>query len=222
MKESIDGDFSKKLETIIEKISANFEKTEKARDEAYQLQRKTIQKSSLAIRAIHRNEIEEAKQILSEAKNFMNGTAEYLKNFPAIYYTGFLHDAQKEYAEAAITIAIIAQEELPDPETLGVENPSYCNALGEVVGELRRYVMDSLRSGRCDKGEKYLNYMEEIYHHLTAIDFSDAITKGLRRTTDVTRSILEKTRGDLTNHLENQRLISKMEQLNKNLSERES
>jgi translin len=70
--------------------------------------------------------------------------------------------------------------------------------MGEAVGELRRYLLDSLRGGDIERCERYLSAMDDIYAVMVTIDYPDAITGGLRRTTDVTRGILEKTRGDLT------------------------
>ena len=75
---------------------------------------------------------------------------------------------------------------------------SYLNALGEAVGELRRYILDALRQGHSARCEEVLQHMDDIYSVLVTMDFPDAITGNLRRTTDVTRSIMEKTRGDLT------------------------
>ncbi len=40
--------------------------------------------------------------------------------------------------------------------------------------------------------------MDDIYDVLVTMDYPDGVTGGLRRTTDVARGILEKTRGDLT------------------------
>jgi translin len=40
--------------------------------------------------------------------------------------------------------------------------------------------------------------MEDMYAVLVSIDYPDAITMHLRRSTDVARGIMEKTRGDLS------------------------
>jgi translin len=40
--------------------------------------------------------------------------------------------------------------------------------------------------------------MDEIYGLLVSMDYPDALTGGLRRSTDSVRGIMEKTRGDLT------------------------
>ena len=43
--------------------------------------------------------------------------------------------------------------------------------------------------------------MDDVYGLLVTIDFPDALTGGLRRTTDALRAVIERTRGDLTNAL---------------------
>lgn len=115
-----------------------------------------------------------------------------------IYYAGFAQDAQKEYAEARCLAALTQYQELPDAEELGIGWAAYLNGLAEAAGELRRYLLDQLRRGNLRDCEAYLRQMDDIYSLLISVDFPDAITSGLRRTTDVTRGILEKTRGDLT------------------------
>ena len=111
---------------------------------------------------------------------------------------GFLHDAQKEYAEARTTLALVSGGTIPTPQSLGVEYPAYLNGIAEAVGELRRMLLDRLRRGEYDGCEAILGAMDDIYSVLVTIDFPDAMTGGLRRTTDQTRGILERTRGDLT------------------------
>ncbi len=87
---------------------------------------------------------------------------------------------------------------LPPPEDLGVEDSAYLNALGEMIGELRRHVLDCLRRGRLERAEVYLEVMDETLGFLVTVDYPDALTGGLRRTADVARSLVERTRGDLT------------------------
>jgi translin len=66
------------------------------------------------------------------------------------------------------------------------------------VGELRRYLLDSMRRGDLSQGEELLSAMDDIYNILVTMDFPDAITFGLRRATDMVRGVLERTRSDLT------------------------
>ncbi len=115
-----------------------------------------------------------------------------------IFYAGFVQDAQKEFAEAATFMAFAQNRPLPLPSDLSIDWAPYLNGLGEAIGELRRYVLDQLRRSNFEHSEIVLRYMDDIYALLITIDFPDAITGGLRRTTDAARGILEKTRGDLT------------------------
>jgi translin len=169
-----------------------------ARERALPKSRAAIRLCANAIRAAHRDEFESATQLLADAGKLLHGMAEDLREHLDIFYAGFVADAQKEYAEAALTCALIKHEPLPSPEELGVEWAPYVNGLGETIGELRRYVLDRMRLGKIEVGEVLLTDMDEIYSLLITLDYPDAITGNLRRTTDAARGILEKTRGDLT------------------------
>ncbi|MEX1158605.1 MAG: haloacid dehalogenase, partial [Thermomicrobiales bacterium] len=128
-----------------------------------------------------------------------------------IYWSGYVQDAQKEYAEANIVLGIISGRGVPSPEDLSVENAVYLNGLGEAAGELRRYVLDSLRRWKPERAETLLVAMDDIYGLLVTVDYPDAITGGLRRTTDMVRGVLERTRGDLTVALQNRSLLEALE-----------
>ena len=104
-------------------------------------------------------------------------------------------------------------ETLPTPEELHLEYATYLKGLAEVAGELRRRCLDILRDGHSEEAEQLLSYMDEIYGILVTIDYPDAITWGLRRLTDIVRSINERTRGDITLSLRQQRLEHSLQQL---------
>jgi translin len=169
-----------------------------ARERALPKSRTTIRYCANCIRATHRQEYEVAEALLGQAAALLAEMAEDLQGHQDIFYAGFVQDAQKEYAEAATFMALTQNRPLPLAPDLSIGWAPYLNGLGEAVGELRRYVLDQLRRGNFDNCEMYLRYMDDIYALLITIDFPDAITGGLRRTTDTARSILEKTRGDLT------------------------
>jgi len=140
-----------------------------------------------------------------------------LREHQDIFYAGFVADAQKEYAEAALTSALMQRQPPPTPDVLGVEWAPYLNGLGEAVGELRRYILDRMRQGRLEGCEELLADMDEIYSQLITLDYPDAITGNLRRTTDAVRGILEKTRGDLTLAVSQERLNAAMNRVHESL-----
>jgi len=140
-----------------------------------------------------------------------------LTNFPDLYYSGYVGNAQTEYAEVSILNAVLHGEKIPTPGQLQVDNAAYLNGAGDVVGELRRHVLDLIRRGRPGEGEQFLDLMDELYTALMSFDYPDAITHGLRKKTDVARSLVERTRGDLTNALQVRDLKAAMGDLERKL-----
>ncbi|HET8907608.1 MAG TPA: hypothetical protein VFN11_11655 [Ktedonobacterales bacterium] len=188
-----------------------------ARERALPKSRAAIRLCANAIRAAHRGEFEQSTRLLTEAGGLLRDMALDLREHQDIFYAGFVADAQKEYAEAAITSALMQRQTPPTPETLGVEWAPYLNGLGEAVGELRRYILDRMRQGRLQGCEEVLADMDEIYSQLITMDYPDAITGNLRRTTDAVRGILEKTRGDLTLAVSQERLNDAMTRVQESL-----
>jgi len=186
------------LESIAEQIRLDFSAKDAAREKALPLCREAIRCCSKAIRAVHRQEFDQATGLLKSAYDLLSEAKQAVAAYSELSNTGFIRDAQKEFAEGSITLALITGTRLPDPGELGADPAAYLNGLGEAVGELRRYLLDSIRGGDLSQGEELLSAMDDIYNVLVTMDFPDAITGGLRRTTDMVRGVLERTRSDLT------------------------
>ena len=207
---------AKNLETLAEKIRSYFSAKDAAREKTLRISREVIRYSANTIRAIHRQEKTNADKLLASAQTLLKGLKQdILKDNEDLAYAGFVHDAQKEFAEASCTLAIVSGKPLPQPEALGVSYAAYLNGLGEAVGELRRYILDSLRRNDLSRCEELLAIMDDIYSVLITMDFPDGITYGLRRTSDAVRGILERTRGDLTLALRQQVLEEKLQETTK-------
>ena len=192
------GRLSDSLDSIADKIRVNFSAKDAAREKVLPLCRESIRYSGNAIRAIHRQELDKARELLQSARNLINEAGEIVNTSTELNSAGFFRDAQKEFAEGNITLALVTGKQPPDPGELGVDPVAYLHGLGEAVGELRRYLLDCMRKGDLSRGEEFLTAMDDIYNVLVTMDFPDAITGGLRRTTDVVRGVLERTRSDLT------------------------
>lgn len=187
-----------KLEQIADQIRQTFDTQTAARDIALTQARALTRHCSLAIRAVHRAETDVMQEHLDEAGKLAQSLTSELEPFPNLYHTGYTQDALKEYAEAHITCALIRDQPLPSPDEIHVIHATYLKGLSEVVGELRRRCLDILRSGYSTDAERLLKAMDDIFAVLVTMDYPDAITNGLRRQTDIARSIIERTRGDLT------------------------
>ena len=205
--------FGPELARAVEGIRSDLEATNAAREAALPLCRGAVRSSANCIRAVHRGDTAAAARLLEEARAALAEAATATEGFPQIAQAGFVHDAQKEYAEAAITLALIAGGELPTPDSLGVRGVSYLHGIAEAIGELRRHVLDSLRAEDLERCEAMLERMDEMQSLLVTIDYPDAMTSNLRRATDVTRGIIERTRGDLTLAAQQQRLASRLDAL---------
>jgi translin len=183
-----------------------------AREVTLASSRPAIRSCALAIRAVHRGEFDAAREHIAEAQGRLAEAAAATEAHPDVRTTGPLADAQKEFAEANLTVAFVAGGPLPTPEELGVPVAPYLNGMAEAASELRRQVLDLLRAGDSARAEALFVTMDDVYALLVTVDYPDAVTNGLRRTTDALRAVLERTRGDLTNAVIAARLQAAVEQ----------
>ncbi len=188
-----------------------------AREVALAACRRTIRASGSSIRAVHLLRPEEALRLADEAGVALREAQEALAPYPSLVGSGPLHDAAKEYAEARLTAAMVGDGPLPSAEELQVPGPAWLNGLAEAASELRRHLLDRLRKGELSRGEALLATMDEAYGLLVTMDYPDAVSGGLRRTTDALRAVLERTRGDLTTTLLQARLMAALDQASSTL-----
>jgi len=204
---------SDNLEKIAEQVRRDFTELDAAREKALPCCREVIRNCSQAIRAVHRQEFEQAMGLLKTARSLLNEADQTVADYDELNYTGFFRDAQKEYAEGSVLLSVVNGKPVPSPVELGINDAAYLNGLGEAVGELRRYLLDSMRQGDVSRGEELLRVMDDVYSVLVTIDFPDALTGGLRRTTDMVRGVLERTRSDLTILVRQKDLENRLEQI---------
>jgi len=186
------------LAAVGESILQRLDLANASRDRALNEGRQIVRLSANAVRAIHRDDLTEAEQLIREASTLLSSLLDHLDDPTGIRWAGYVQDAMKEFAEAHITLAFVTGSAIPDPVQLGIDDAPYLNALAEAASELRRLTLDSLRSGDFARAERFLALMDDVYSFLITVDYPDGLTGGLRRTTDALRAVLERTRGDLT------------------------
>lgn len=187
-----------RLESIVEEIRSEFEAKSAVRDTALQRSRALIRDCANAIRAAHRGDFGDAEALLATASEAASEMVADVEAHPDIYHAGYTQDALKEYVEAQVVYAFITDGQLPGPADLGVESPAYLKGLAEAASEMRRHALDLMRQNRLERAEEMLRIMDDVYSQLITVDFPDAVTGGLRRTTDMLRGVVQRTRGDLT------------------------
>jgi len=177
-----------------------------AREKAITESRRVIRAAANAIRALHRSEWDDAQRLIDEAGDRLSTIADALSESPELLSHAVVHDAAKEFAEARITQAVFTDIPVPSFRDLAIDPVPYLHGLGEAVGEMRRRMLDLLREEKLSEAEQLLDEMDGIVDQLAQIDYPDGMTNGLRRTTDVSRSLVERSRSDLTATVVQERL----------------
>ena len=198
------------LSVLEAEVRAELDGKYTARELTLKNSRPIIRNSANAIRALHRGDVERARELLAEVRELIAEAEASIDGHWDIYHAGFFYDAVKEYAEAELTAALLASEPLPLPSGLGIDAVPYLKGLGEAVGEQRRRLLDQLRHGQLADAERTFADMETVHDLLTSIDYPDGMTSGLRRTTDVARALIERSRADLTSTIVQERLRAEL------------
>ena len=195
MKKNINFD---KIENKFRKF---FEKQDGVREKALRFTREIGRISFKAVKKIHEGKLKEAEEDIKKGIEILKKTKKILSEFPEIYYAGFLHSSEKELIEALITLFLIRDKKIPDFEKYNFDIKSFLHGLCESTGEIRRYILDKIREGKIDRIESYLDIMDEIYYFVLEFQYTDALTRGLRRQVDYMRGIIERTRSDVTSSI---------------------
>lgn len=198
------GDIAESIRKVLEAKNA-------AREELIAASRALTRHCANAIRAMHRQEWDNAETVLGTARIVFDQMRQHGEAHPDLYFAGYTQDALKEYVEAATTYTLVRDLPLPTPQELQIQEAIYLNGLAEASTELRRYILDILRHEHTEEAERLLEKMDAIYDTLVTFDFPDAISGGLRHRTDNVRGVLERTRGDMTLSIRQQRLQAALE-----------
>jgi translin len=199
------------LKEMLERMRKHFDTQEKLREDVLEASREVIRASARAIAAVHRGDRTDAEEMLARARKVLSTLAEAVKAEPHLAESGTIISTYQEYCEAALVQALIWDGKLPTPEELDVSYKAYLAALADVTGELRRHALDMIRADEVSEAERMLKLMEEIFELLMEFDYPDAVLPGMRRRQDMVRRVVEKTRGDLTNAIRQQRLENALE-----------
>ena len=189
------------------------------REQALSVSREVIRFSANAIRAVHRGDFDDARELIKKGDARLRDADHIEASSPSIFNAGFMNDARKEFTEANVTLAVISGSDIPSISDLKVDAAAYINGMAEVIGELRRYILDALRRDAVDGCPEFMDIMDEMYGVLVTIDFPEGVTSGLRRNTDAMRGVLERTRGDLTMALRQHSLEARLAEWENNRSQ---
>lgn len=201
------------MREMLERMRKHFDAQGELRERVLDASREVIRASARAIAATHRGDRSSTDELLTNARDALVTLTKAVKDEPRLADSGIILAAYQEYGEAMVVQALIRNEKLLTPEELGIPYKPYLAALADAAGELRRHALDLIRADEVERAEQALKLMEEIFELLMEFDYPDAILPGMKRRQDMVRRVLERTRGDLTIALRQQRLERALERV---------
>jgi len=202
------------LEKVVSKIEEELDEKDQIREVALKSSRAVVRLSGTILKCLHRED--EFDEQLEDLKDEASRLSSLLADHPDLTYAGYVESAFQEYSEVGIVLSILEKDDVPSPDDLGVESVPYLLALGDTIGELRRFALDELKRSNVMRANYFLDRMEDLYTALMRFDYPDAIV-AVRRKQDVARSLLEKTRGEVAVAASARNLQEKIDELLKKM-----
>ncbi|MFW9966245.1 MAG: haloacid dehalogenase [Candidatus Thorarchaeota archaeon] len=199
-----------KLSEILKPMRTEIETDDGVREKVLPLSRSAVRKCSESIKETHRGNYDSADKLLSEAHETAEKAEREMKGSEFMSHSKSLAVAYQELAEAANLLSLLRNSTFTPPEKYGIPTRAYLTGLADTVGELRRAVLDKLRDEKVESAVSLLGFMEEILDELHTFDFPNALVPELRRKCDVARSIIERTRGDITSAIQQAKLVEEL------------
>ncbi len=197
------------LNEIADVIEEELNDKESVRELAIKSSRAIIRLAAQSIMRMHRNEnyedlLREMKEEVWHLRSLL------LRDYPDLFYAGFVQNALQEYCEALVFKAILNNEEMPSPKKLGINSEAYLMGIADVVGELRREVLESLKNEKIGQAERYLRNMEELYELLMRFNYPSGFLN-IKPKQDMVRGLVEKTRGEFIMAIMNKKLQERID-----------
>ena len=180
----------------VREASDRLAELEKKRNIAIGSSRAITRKTKNMIHAIHVGD--DWRPVAEELKKDVDSVNAELAGEPSVLCSAVLQDALGEYAEAFIFAAAVEGRGIPSFGSLRISPQSWVMGLADSIGEMRRMILTYLIDGDLGKARELFARMESVGDDVLGFDVPDAIAP-IRRKQDVARSIIEKTRSDITN-----------------------
>ncbi|TXT67162.1 MAG: hypothetical protein BAJALOKI1v1_170032 [Promethearchaeota archaeon] len=198
------------------KVTEKLDEIDEQREQILKISREIIRECSISIKSIHRKNLDEYHTKIKKIEERLGEFRKLVDTYPGYFYK-YLKTPEQEYAEAILLYSIIEEKQIPTHLDLNIDPLHYTLGFADVVGELRRYILDKIRDSKVAEINKILETMDEIYSHLFSLDYPSGLTKDLRHKTDVARKLLEKTRGDISVSIQMHKLTKLLKNSNKKM-----
>ncbi len=177
----------------IRDAAEHLEKRWEKRERTLLLARQAIRFCGEAISLFHQRKVEEGVNRLEKSLEILLELDEIFEEYPDLYY-GDAHVAFQEFFEALFLGALI--HKIPIDSPLFKEKYYHSMILGfsDLVGELRRAILESLIEGNVDRAVALSKIMEDIHIMLWTLEYPKSLVPGLRQKIDRNRRLIEDTR----------------------------
>ncbi len=140
-------DYKARIQAEVEKARMFLSERDEVREKAIKASRDVIKHSGRMITEIQKGDLNKAEEYLRQRKEATARFLELVRPYPELYYSGMAYNALSEYVEAIVLYDIVTGKDIPGYEELGIPPTPYLQGLGDVVGELRRLVLEEIRRG---------------------------------------------------------------------------
>ena len=199
------------FQLIANQIESRLVEMDQSRDEVLKLSRTIIKYSGQSIESFHNNKLEQSKEKLKQAEQYISKINNFLEKEKSHYQIGIIGVAFQEYAEAKILYDLIVNDKTPLVEELKITEQAYLLGMADLVGELRRYILEKLVEGRTEEAKKYYEVMKEIYGTILQIEYGKNLVTDFRRKKDTARVLVERTLSDMFVALQSKSLEEKLQ-----------
>ena len=194
------------MEMNLDDIYGTLESIQESRDRIITGSRRIVSLCSKSIILVHRGQPDKTAGLLDEAGSLL----ESLRREAVPRTAQYLITAEQEYVEARSLLGLVQDDAIPSQDDLGVMPESYVLGLLDTVGELKRLMLDQIRSGDPDSAYRTFERMDQLYLALYPSSMYDKVLKESRRKMDVCRMILEDARSIITEERRRQELVRAM------------
>lgn len=172
-----------------EKIRKDIQDYDTEREKLIKKSRDVLKLSKQIIYAVHRDDLQEAENLITEIEKEKKNAEEIAKHSDALVFEGSYKVSIQEYVEALLYYHFVKDGILVGADKLKVTAEHYLLGLCDLTGELVRKAVFLAGKGKVDKVGIIKDLVDEIYGELLKFDFREP---GIRRKFDSIKYDLRK------------------------------
>ena len=202
------------VQTDVEEINKKFKDIEERRNALIKGTRDATILCSKAIVSLHSHKKNESVEYIEKSKKLLKQFKELGKDDLQKY----LYIAEQEFVEAYCLYSIAENSAIPGKRSLEVSDISYVMGLLDCIGEIKRMIIDKIRTEGTSNVTALFELMDKIYGIIYPLAVYDNLMPGLRKKLDVSRILIENVRAIITEEKRRTIMIEKIEEFEKKIT----